>query len=131
MSKELMNIIKQIGIDAFEETSPMGILFGVVESITPLIISVEQRLKITEEFLILTSSVMDYKTQISFDNNKKYRVTNWDDGENEQSNYYKLEFKENKKEDITVYNRLDVGESVILLRIQGGQKFIVLERLVI
>ena len=44
------------------ESSPCNVLFGTVTSANPLEITVEQKLKLTKEFLILTKNVVDYTT---------------------------------------------------------------------
>lgn len=93
--------IKKIAINAINETKPASIIFGTVTSPSPLKISVEQKLTLDSNFLILTDSVKDHEVDMTVDGvRKKYMV----------------------------HKSLKTGEKVILLRQQGGQKYIVLDR---
>jgi len=125
----LVELMKQAAIEAVEDSKPVAIEFGTVVSVSPLKINVEQKKTLTETHLILTTNVKDYKTQISFDNPSIKQVfTTWDMSETVESEPSKLSFKEPVKHDITVYNGLKLGEKVSLIRLQGGQKYIVLDR---
>lgn len=77
----LLNLMKEAGVEAVENTAPCIVLFGKVIQLKPLKIRVEQRLILGEKQLIKT-------------NNSK---------------------------------AIKKGESVVLLRMQGGQKFIILD----
>ena len=98
----LNELIKCIAIKAIEQSKPVNVLYGEVKSINPLSICVNQKKIYTEEFLILTRNVTDYDTYIKEENGEKKKCT--------------------------VYNALVPGDIVILLRTQGGQEFIVLDR---
>lgn len=63
----LIETIKKISQGANEASAPCDLLFGVVTSISPLEITVEQKLKLTQEFLILTKNVKDYTVEVSID----------------------------------------------------------------
>ncbi|MGL4790751.1 MAG: DUF2577 domain-containing protein [Anaerotignaceae bacterium] len=129
---DLINLIKQISLETITAGKPFTAITGVVTSVSPLEVAIHQNLTITENFLALTNAVRDYKTKITFDNpDIKQVVTNWDIEEKQEGSKYKMTFKEPVEHDITVHNALTVGEAVILLRQQGGQKFIVLDRVVV
>jgi len=126
----LVELIKMAALDAVNETKPVNILFGKVISVLPLKIRVEQKLILSEEQLILTSNVMNYKTKISFDNPEiKNIVKNYSIDDVEGTNY-KLSFQEKVQNEVTVYNGLKINDEVILLQLQGGQKFLVLDKVV-
>lgn len=130
MLPNLVELIKMAALDAVNETKPVNILFGKVISVLPLKISVEQKLILSEEQLILTSNVMNYKTKISFDNPEiKNIVKNYSIDDVEGTNY-KLSFQEKVQNEVTVYNGLKINDEVILLQLQGGQKFLVLDKVV-
>lgn len=127
----LVELIKKAAIEAVDTSKPTAVVFGTVVSTSPLKISVEQKLTLTEEFLILTKNVMDYQTQISFDNPSIKQVfTTWNMSEISESTPSKLSFKESIEHDVTIYNALQKDETVILIRLQGGQKYIVLDKVV-
>ena len=128
----LVELIKRASIDAVSESKPTSIVFGKVISISPLKINVEQKLNLTKAQLILSRNVTDYKTKLSFDNpDLKQEFTTWNMPESTESSPSKIAFKKQLKHDITIYNALKIGEEVILLQVQGGQKYIVLDRVVV
>lgn len=106
-------------------------MFGKVISTSPLKINVEQRLTLDESHLILTSNVRDYKTKISFDNPGIKNIVKNYSMDDIPGTDYKLSYQQPIQNDITVYNGLKMNESVMLLQIQGGQKYIVLDRVAI
>ncbi|KFZ41868.1 DUF2577 domain-containing protein [Anoxybacillus flavithermus] len=82
----LIDLIKTVAVKAVEATNPVHVSFGTVVSESPLEVQIHQKLKLTEEFLVITE-----------------RVT--------QAN-------------------LKRADKVILLRVQGGQQFVVLDKVV-
>lgn len=125
----LANVIKKLAVDAGEESAPVVLLYGIVESSNPLKINVDQRLPLTEDFLILTNNVKDYKTKISFNNPGIKNIVKNYSMDNTVGTNYKLAFQDSSVEnEVTIYNGLKKGEKVILLRVQGGQQYIVLDR---
>lgn len=125
----IVEIIKMAAVEAVNASSPVAIVFGEIVSISPLKINIEQRLTLDESHLILSRNVTDYKTKISFDDpNIKQVFTTWDMGESVESSPSKIAFKNKIKHDISMYNALKLNETVIMLQVQGGQKYIVLDR---
>lgn len=61
----LSEIIKRMAVGANNASAPTSVLFGTVTSINPLEITVEQKLKLTKEFLVLTKNVKDYTVDVS------------------------------------------------------------------
>lgn len=100
---ELVKVMKQAGFAATEAKNPVNVCYGKVTSETPLKISVEQKITLGTAQLVLTRNVTDYNMKITIDNQEKI---------------------------IKVHNGLKVGEEVLLIRKQGGQKYIVMDRMV-
>ena len=65
MSGSLGEVIKRMAVGANDSNAPTSVLFGTVTSINPLEITVEQKLKLTKEFLVLTKNVKDYTVDVS------------------------------------------------------------------
>ncbi|MCR8982590.1 DUF2577 domain-containing protein [Brevibacillus laterosporus] len=80
----LLRAIKQVSQGVNDSQSPVAVLFGTVEKIDPLEVNIEQKLLLTEEFLIFPEAVQKY------------------------------EFEE--------------GNKLLLLRMQGGNSFVILDR---
>ncbi len=93
--------IKKAGNSAVVASDPVYVLFGEVRNVSPLEISVEQRLTLEDEYLILTQAVRDYEVDMTIDSIRKK---------------------------VTIHNGLKTGDKVKLLRVQGGQKFVVFDK---
>jgi hypothetical protein len=96
---KLLNVMRQVSRPASGETTDL--LFGTVTSVSPLKIKVDNRFEITSQFIILTSLVSDFDVELTADNETKQ---------------YKVNLG------------LKAGENVIMLRVQKGQKFIIIDR---
>lgn len=103
----LTEILKQAAIQAVVASDPAGILFGTVESVKPLSIRIDQKSPLPKEFFLLTSGVKKHTVSIRAES---------DDSQAGTRNYI-------------VDNDLAAGDRVLLLRQQGGQLFIVLDKL--
>ena len=100
-ANELVGTLKRVAIEAVEAGKPVNVYSGEVVSASPLKINIEQKMTLGTKQLILSRNVTDFSMKITSDAGKK---------------------------EVIVHNGLAVGESVILLRQQEGQKFIVLDR---
>lgn len=113
----MIEIIKTAAIDAVGASNPVAIIFGTVVSASPLKVNIEQRLTLDESHLILSSMVRDYQVDVTLDH-----MTEIESGHSHQVT---------GKKTMTVHNRLKTGETVMLIQIQGGQKYVILDRVVI
>lgn len=132
-SEQFVAAMKKTAMEAVEQARPMQIIYGTVRSIKPLEIMVNQKLTIKEESLVLTHSVKDYEVDIEVSHytvNDNFLITMHDHPNtlpNDFDSHHKHAYKGRKK--IKVYNALNVGEQVILAQAQGGQQYIVIDRL--
>lgn len=99
---DLLNIVKKAAVDAVNASQPADFYFGKVTSVKPLKILVEQKMTLGSAQLVLTRNVTDFKTKVTID----------------------------EKKEMTVHNALRIGDEVILLKKKGGQKYLVLDRVV-
>lgn len=127
-ANELVAALKKAAIEAVEAAKPVNVYFGEVISAAPLKINVEQKMVLGEKQLILSRNVTNFKTSISGDNIKDYYYTGstTDSGTAPVSPSHVHAIG---KIEVTVHNGLVVGDEVILIRQQEGQKFIVLDRI--
>ena len=102
-ANDLLIGIKRASINAIENAKPVNLVFGKVSSISPLNINVENKLKLGKEQLLLSKNLSNYSVEIEI---------------------------EGEKRQIKIYNALKSGDEVILLRMQGGQKYLILDRVV-
>jgi len=99
---EFIKSIKRVSLEAIDEKKPVNVCFGEVTNASPLIIKVEQKLTVSEKMLIIPRFLSDFETDASVS------------GEN-----FTLKLQ----------NALKKGDKVLLLRMQGGQKFVILDKL--
>lgn len=176
----IVEIIKQAANEANEATKPMNLLIGVVTSKSPLVITLEQRLPLSEEFLILTKHVTDHYVDMTVSHSTRdkgvsglthshnYKGTTKETSIDEHKHDVSLNegtaISESAKEGTTKHTHLyegvteeaftesiegatkhahdykgrkkvllhyglNQGESVLLIRMQGGQKYLVLDRI--
>lgn len=122
----LLRIIKQTAMKAVEEGGPCSVLYGTVKSTSPLIISVDgdEKRNLTKEFLCLTRNVKDHEIYMTVDHETEEKGG----GSGEASfSAHRHAYKGKKK--FLVHNNLRAGERVLLLMMQGGDKFVVWDRM--
>lgn len=83
-TKNLIQLIKQAAVEAVEASKPAVVLFGTVQSTSPLSIYLEQKRTITKGFLVVADKAKSLST----------------------------------------------GDRVVMIRMQGGQKYIILDKVV-
>jgi len=126
---ELLTAMKKAALDAMEASKPVNVFFGKVLSTSPLQIDVEQKMILGKAQLVLSRSVTDYKTSITGGNVKNYYYTGANPPEGGTAPVSPDHVHAIGKVNITVHNALKVGDEVILIRQQGGQKYIVIDRI--
>lgn len=99
MSDSWVQLIKQIAKEQMEASKPCDFLSGIVESVRPLCIKIDTKLILTKKFFIIPDYLTDREIEVSI---------------------------EGKKKKVTIHNQFKVGEKVILLRKQRGQKYLIL-----
>lgn len=119
-----MKMMKQAALDVMESQKPVNVLFGTVTNINPLQITIDQKLILEANQLIMTRMVKDHTIEMTVDHATENTSGGSDYGTFESHNHaYK------GRKTFTVHNGLIVGEKVILIRMQGGQRYVVVDRL--
>lgn len=98
----LIRLIKQAAHDAVVAGNPFAMKRGVVVNTEPLQISINQKIIIPQTQLLLTAAVRDQIMTVVEDGQRK---------------------------EVAVELGLNTGDSVLLLQCDGGQQYIVLDRL--
>lgn len=93
--------IKQFAVNANNAENPTDIRIGMVESVSPLKVRLNQKIILTEPFLKLSRNVKDYDTKMII---------------------------EGKTLNVRVLNGLKKGENVLMISYQKGQKYLIIER---
>lgn len=122
---EFFNTMKKVAKQAIEASQPSDFCFGKVINTSPLKISVEQKMMLGTAQLVLSRNVTDFKVNITVDWN-----TGKTDGKEEKLPFSSHNHTISGNKTLTVHNALKNGDEVILLKQKGGQKYLVLDRVV-
>ncbi|MGG4552251.1 MULTISPECIES: DUF2577 domain-containing protein [Paenibacillus] len=109
----LANAIKQITMNLNEAEHPVAVMFGTVTKEQPLEILVDQRLLLDEDFFVLTEQLTRYEIDLKHSHHINGGST-----------------QDALTEKIVIREGLKAGDGVLLLRMQGGQQYVVLDKVV-
>lgn len=131
---ELVKTIKKAAIEAVEATKPVAVLFGKVTSASPLQINVEQKMTLGATQLILSRNVTEHTVEMTVNHYTESETKHthgikdtYTGGGSSEPTSHLHAYKGRKT--FTVHNGLVVGDEVILVRQQGGQKYVVWDRI--
>lgn len=113
----LLDVIKAAGMDAVGASNPVNIMFGEVITIDPFSVKVDQRFTLPADFLIMPERLIRYEVDLSH----THQYT--DDGSARTTS-------EALTTKLIVRPGLKTGDKVLLLRVQGGQKYVILDKVV-
>lgn len=102
-ANDLLVAIKRASIDVIESVKPVNIVYGRVESVSPLKVNIENKLTLTKDQLSVPDRFKNYEMPCEVEG--KVGITKYD-------------------------NTLKSGEDIILIRVQGGQQYLVIDRVV-
>ena len=106
----MLEILKQLALDAVDKGSLSDFCLGTVTSISPLSIKLEEGIELSARFLVLAREVTDHE--------ETGRIRIWTGSEGDTWSYYRK-----------IRNRaLQEGETVILAKAAGGQQYMILDR---
>lgn len=124
MSNQLMNALQKLAYNTYQAGKPADYILGVVETVDPLVIRLDAKETITEEFLVLTDAVRDYDVDITVNHTTENAA-----GGSGYAEYASHDHGYKGRKRITVHNGLTPGESVVMLRQLGGQEYLVISRI--
>lgn len=131
---ELVKTIKRAAVDAVNASKPVEVCFGKVTSASPLKILVEQKMTLGAAQLVLCRNVTEHIIEMTVDHYTEnetehtHAVQDTYTGGGSSSPTKHLHAYRGRKK-FTVHNGLVAGDEVVLLRQQGGQKYIVVDRI--
>ncbi|MFD2117249.1 DUF2577 domain-containing protein [Paenibacillus yanchengensis] len=118
----LLSTIKQAAMDAVDASNPVSIVYGEVVQVEPLEIKVDQRFVLSAGFLIVPESLK--KLELKLAHTHEYSDTGINGETKKTTEAAKYE------EPIVIRTGLLARDKVIMLRLQGGQKYLLLDRVV-
>ncbi len=125
-ANELVTLLKRVAREEREASKTCDFIFGTVTSVSPLQIITEQQLPLGANQLVLCRNVTNFKTTVTIS-----WQTGAKGGGSGEGAYDSHAHGISGTKSITINNGLGVGDKVILLRQDGGQKFLVLDRVVV
>lgn len=108
----MIDIIKKAGVDAVGADNPVNILFGEVLDVDNLKIKLDQKLILPKEFFIVPESLTKYEVDL------------------EHSHSIPEGISSNSLKKLVIREGLKQGDKVLLLRVQGGQQYVILDKVV-
>jgi hypothetical protein len=109
----VLNAIKLAALSAMEAGNPVAVMFGEVTKTNPLEVNVDQRFTLDADFLIVPESLTRLEVDLRHAHIAPGGTT--DDA---------------LTEPVVIRQGLQAGDRVVLLRIQGGQKYLILDKVV-
>ena len=123
---QLVKLVKRAAVEAVQASAPVGVGYGYVTSASPLEITVDQKKILTESQLILTDAVRDYTVEMT--TLPEYHETEETSSEAEDASFASHKHRYQGRKKWKVHTALQTGEKVIILRCDGGQQYVVLDR---
>jgi len=109
----MINAIRLAALSAMEAGNPVAVMFGIVTKTNPLEVNVDQRFTLDADFLMVPESL----TRLEIDLRHNHTISS-DTTDNALT------------EPIVIRRGLEAGDRVVLLRMQGGQKYLILGKVV-
>ena len=116
MYSGIIPIIKQAAIDAVNASKPVNVLFGKVTSVSPLKVQIAPKLVLGAGNLIVSDNLTKKSA--------KATVSGSTGGAEGHSHSVSIPVT------VTFDNSLKKGDSVILLRLQGGDRYFIMDKAV-
>lgn len=130
----MINIIKGIVEGILERKKLTTIVYGTVESVSPLTVRIDSKKLLQEEDMILSHLVRDYAVDITVQHSTDSIFGSWNTNHGHPNVSsapipvdHEHEYKGRKK--ILLHFGLIEGEKVALIRIEGGQMYYLIDRL--
>lgn len=118
-----VEVVKKAAVEAVEASKPVNILFGTVLSASPLKIQVDQKSIYTSKMLILTRNVTDFEVDMTVNH-----TTEEKGGGSGMAAFEPHNHDYSGRKTFKVHNALQAGEKVLLVRVQRGKKYVVIDR---
>lgn len=128
MATGMIEIMKIAAMEAIDNAKPCDVRFGTVSSVSPLSVRISSDLILPESVLVVPQHLTDYTVNV----NIGLIANDSADDEVEEGDIIE-DVDESITEGIdertlTIYNALEVGDNVVLLRNQGGKQYLILDR---
>lgn len=117
MATGILDTVKRAAIEAVKASNPVSIAYGTVIGVNPLQVRINPYIILNEAdgVLIVARSITDYTVDVTLD-----------DWNTETSGNHSHAITGTKK--MTIRNGLKIDDIVILLKMQGGQRYVAIDK---
>lgn len=125
-SNDLVKAFKQAAVQAMKAEKPMEVAYGKVTVKDPLTVEVDQKVKLGRKQLLLGETLQEYEAEVEMEvQDLELELVLLSDKETipvvaKGSGKMKGKLKQRRS--------LDAGTDVILMRMQGGQKYMIYDK---
>lgn len=125
MASGIIEIMKKAALDAIDSSGPVSVVFGKVTKTNPIEIKLSPSLSLNSDMgvLVFSRNVTDYTTTVDVD-----WTTEPTSGGSGEASFSEHTHQLTGSKTITIHNGLKLNDNVILLKVQGGQKYVVLDK---
>ena len=130
---KLLETIKQAANEVNAANQPLNLCYGRVTSTSPLNVLVDNKMQLSSEFLIVPEYLTEHERDVTVEwNTESHEHSHgiedtYTGGGSASTETHKHSIKGRKT--TTVHAELKSGDKVMLLRMQGGQSYLILCRL--
>lgn len=110
---DLLTAIKKAGVQAMGAENPVNVIFGEIMKANPLEVLIDQRFTLDADFLIIPETLTRYEVDLKHAHSSGSGSTG-----------------ESLTQKVVIRPGLQDGDKVILLRVQRGQKYVILDKVV-
>ena len=121
---DMVELVKRAALEAVEAGKPVQFLFGAVTKAAPLEIQIDPQTVYPAALLVLTRNVTDFDMDMTVNH-----ATENQSGGSGEASFASHKHAYAGRKTFRVHNALQVGEIVLLARMQGGKRLLVLDRL--
>lgn len=118
-TNDLVRAVQQMSTDANNASYPSDVMSGTVVSVKPIKIEVEQRFEVSGDMVIVPEHLTDHEIKVTVEKTNTEKA-----GDPEHQHEYGGELV------IKVHGALQKGDRVQMIRQQGGQKFLIIDKVV-
>ncbi len=120
---DLYEVLKEISKDSIDNGTNIKIIYGKVTNDSPLEIWIDPKITLDRNNLVLTQRVTEHEMEYSIEDFTEDKAGGSGDSSYASHNH---EYKGRK---IRIEHAgLKIGDKVVMIRFQGGQKFLVIDR---
>lgn len=119
-------------MEAMEASKPTALIYGKVSGVDPLEVTINPSLILPASVLKVARQVTDYETSVTLLPPKKEGELPWvtekRGGGSGDPAFEEHDHDIQGKHHVMIHNKLEIGDECILVRLSGGQKYVIIDK---